>query len=82
MTEFLDAGKEELNSDLEEIVSNDGRFHEALSELERFSLVGRQRDGNYQWRTNHNSSIGANCDQRRHASRTILNSVEVSDQTL
>ncbi|HMD13902.1 MAG TPA: hypothetical protein VKI62_04705, partial [Bacteroidota bacterium] len=44
LTDFLDAGKEGLSSELKEIVSDNRRFCEAVAELERFSLVGRQSD--------------------------------------
>jgi len=44
LTDFLKAGKEGLDAELREIVSDDGRFGEALAELERFSLIGRQVD--------------------------------------
>ena len=44
LTDFLDAGKEGLSDELKEIVADDDRFYEALSELERFSLIGRQKD--------------------------------------
>jgi hypothetical protein len=40
--DFLDAGKEGLNTELCEIIIDEVRFHEALSELERFSLIRRQ----------------------------------------
>ena len=44
LTDFLKAGKEGLDAERREIVSDDSRFSEALAELERFSLIGRQRD--------------------------------------
>jgi len=44
LTDFLDTGKEGLSAELAEIVSQDDRLNEALAELERFSLIGRQDD--------------------------------------
>ena len=46
LTDFLVAGKGGLDADRREIVTDDRRFHEALAELERFSLIGRQIDTN------------------------------------
>src|SRR5271154_2478879 len=42
LTDFLKAGKGGLDAERREIVSDDSRFGEALGELERFSLIGRQ----------------------------------------
>ena len=44
LTDFLETGKEGLSAELAEIVSQDVRLNEALAELERFSLIGRQDD--------------------------------------
>ncbi|HMD13746.1 MAG TPA: tetratricopeptide repeat protein, partial [Bacteroidota bacterium] len=44
LTDFLSTGKEGLSIELAEIVSQDDRLNEALAELERFSLIGRQED--------------------------------------
>jgi tetratricopeptide (TPR) repeat protein len=44
LTDFLKAGKGGLDAERREIVSDDSRFGEALGELERFSLIGRQAD--------------------------------------
>ena len=45
MTEFLLAGKDGLDGELKEIISDSFRFTEALSVLEHFSLIGRVDDG-------------------------------------
>lgn len=42
LIEFLNAGKKGLSKGLREVISNPHRFYEALSELERFSLIRRQ----------------------------------------
>ena len=44
LTDFLKAGEEGLDAERREIISDDDRFSEALGELERFSLIGRQVD--------------------------------------
>ena len=44
LTDFLKAGKQGLDAERRAIVSDDSRFGEALAELERFSLIGRQVD--------------------------------------
>jgi len=46
LTDFLVAGKEGLDAERREIVSDERRFNEAMAELERFSLIGRQADIN------------------------------------
>ena len=53
LVDFLDAGKEGLNTELREIIIDEVRFYEALSELERFSLIGRQDNENGQRITIH-----------------------------
>lgn len=45
LMEFLDSGKRGLNAELREIFTDEDRVYEALGELERFSLIGRQDDG-------------------------------------
>jgi tetratricopeptide (TPR) repeat protein len=45
LTEFLEAGKEGLTENgLREVISDQDRFFDCLSELERFSLIARQND--------------------------------------
>jgi tetratricopeptide (TPR) repeat protein len=44
LTDFLEEGADGLPDSLNRIIANESRFYEALSELERFSLIGRQRD--------------------------------------
>ena len=44
LTEFLEAGKEGLSARFKEVISDCDRVSEALSELERFSLIRRQDD--------------------------------------
>jgi len=45
-TDFLEAGNEGLEIDLQEVIRDPDLFHEALFELERFSLIRRrQRNG-------------------------------------
>jgi len=46
LTDFLVAGKEGLDAETGGIVSDELRFNEAMAELERFSLIGRQADIN------------------------------------
>jgi len=42
LLEFLQAGADGLDYELREIVTNRDRLYEALAELQRFSLIGRQ----------------------------------------
>ena len=44
LTDFLQAGKESLDSDLQTIIADSEIFYEALSELERWSIIRRQHD--------------------------------------
>jgi hypothetical protein len=45
LTDFLEAGKEGLNSDLQAVISDSDLFYEALSGLERFSIIRQHDDG-------------------------------------
>jgi tetratricopeptide (TPR) repeat protein len=45
LIEFLEAGKEGLTPELQNLVADENRLSEALAELTRFSLIGRQDDG-------------------------------------
>ena len=45
LMDFLDVGKEGLDAELRESFTDEVRFYEAVGELERFSLIGRQHDG-------------------------------------
>ena len=42
LTDFLEAGKDGLDADLQAVISDADTFYEALSELERFSIIQRQ----------------------------------------
>ena len=42
LTDFLEAGKDGLDVDLQTVIGNSDTFYEALSELERFSIIQRQ----------------------------------------
>ena len=42
MTDFLEAGKDGLDADLQALISDTDSLYEALSELERFSIIQRQ----------------------------------------
>jgi hypothetical protein len=42
LTGFVGAGKDGLNSELQAVIADPDTFDEALSELERFSLIVRQ----------------------------------------
>lgn len=53
LIDFLEAGKGGLESDLQEVISDSDILFEALSELERFSLVQRQVCGDGQQVTIH-----------------------------
>jgi hypothetical protein len=44
LIEFIHAGNKGLTPDLYATIVDTNRFYEALSNLERFSLVGRQND--------------------------------------
>lgn len=44
LVDFLEAGKNGLSPELQEILSDRYRFYEALSELESFSIIRRQPD--------------------------------------
>jgi len=44
LTDFLEVGARGLPDELKTIVADNNRFYEALSELEVFSLIGRQSD--------------------------------------
>ena len=44
LTDFLDAGKDGVEGELQEVLSDHYRFFEAIGELERFSIIGRQND--------------------------------------
>jgi len=44
LTDFLKAGKEALDDELRDIILDERRFHDALAELERFSLIQRERN--------------------------------------
>ena len=45
LIEFLEAGKGGVDTQLQQILPDSERFDQALSELERFSLIKRQDDG-------------------------------------
>jgi len=45
LTDFLEAGKDEVNGELNEILTSSYRLHEALSVLKHYSLIRRLREG-------------------------------------
>ncbi len=44
LTDFLEAGSNGLDTDLQSIISDSDTFYEALSDLERWSILRRQQD--------------------------------------
>jgi tetratricopeptide (TPR) repeat protein len=44
LTDFLEAGSEGLTADLQSIIADSDTFDEALSDLERWSIIRRQQD--------------------------------------
>lgn len=53
LVDFLEAGSAVLDSELRDIITDSYRFYEALSELERFSLIRRQPDATSEELTMH-----------------------------